>query len=70
MYTNASVTYYSHTDEGFLRHYIEDVFVMSDTQDSVSKDGSTRNDNLKIYIPAQQANGLVFNVQDLDVQGL
>lgn len=53
MYTNASVTYYSHTDIGFLRHYIEDVFVMSDTQDSVSKDGSTRNDNLKIYIPAE-----------------
>lgn len=42
MYTNASVTYYSHTDIGFLRHYIEDVFVMSDTQDSVSKDGRCR----------------------------
>ena len=70
MYTNASVTYYSHTDEGFLRHYIEDVFVMSDTQDSVSKDGSTRNDNLKIYIPAEQAKGIVFKVKDLVVKGL
>lgn len=70
MYTNASVTYYSHTDIGFLRHYIEDVFVMSDTQDSVSKDGSTRNDNLKIYIPAEQAKGIVFKVKDLVVKRL
>lgn len=70
MYTNASVTYYSHTDEGFLRHYIEAVFVMSDTQDSVSKDGSTRNDSLKIYIPAEQAKGIAFKAKDLVVKGL
>lgn len=70
MYTNASITYYSHTDKGYLRHYIEEAFIMSDTQNSVSKDGSTRNDSLKIYIPAEQTKGIVFKNKDLVVKGL
>lgn len=71
MYTNAAMTIYSYSKEGYTRNVVRGVLWQEVKQSNIEKTGLTSADSVKIFIPVENApHNLDFTTnKDLVVKG-
>lgn len=71
MYTNADCTIYFNQNGQYIRQHIYNVFWSDSKQANVLKTGMTNADAVKVMIPIESANDLVFTAgKDIIMKGI